>query len=265
MGIINATPDSFSGDGILDINSILQQATDFLNAGADILDIGGESTRPNSDEVPEAEEINRTIPAIEAIMKSYPKAVISIDTYKASVADLALQAGAKIVNDVTGLQGSPNMASVVASHNAPVILMHNAAKKFAVTGESYDASDYNDVVQDVKTALNALAQNAIKNGIAKENIILDVGIGFGKTPEQNMQLIKHSAKIKALGYPLLLGASRKSFIGTILDRNPDDRLAGSAACAAIAIAGGVDIIRTHDVAFMADFMKMLSAIENCDE
>ncbi len=262
MGIINATPDSFSGDGTLASDKIVTQADEFLSCGADILDIGGESTRPNAEAVAEDEELARVIPAIEAIIKNFPEAVISVDTYKAKVAYEALQAGASLVNDVTGLQGDDNMAKIVASANVPVILMHNRANKFAVTGQSYDGHEYADVVQDVKTALSNLADNAIKHGIAADNIILDSGIGFGKTAQQNMQLIKHSAELKSLGYPVLLGASRKSFIGTVLDRDePSDRLAGSVACAAMAIlTNGADIIRAHDVKFMGDFLKMLQAI-----
>lgn len=264
MGIINISLDSFSGDGVSSVSSALEQASDFLRHGADILDIGGESTRPSSEVISESEELARVIPVIESIRESFPCAILSIDTYKSGVALRALEAGASMVNDVTGLCGDDSMASVVAGARVPVVLMDNRAVRGVAA--SYGAGDYGDVIEDVQISLGVLAERAIASGILRENIILDCGIGFGKSIEQNLRLIKHSARLRELGYPILLGASRKNFIGRVLDNDVSDRLAGSAACAAMAIfRGGADIIRVHDVRFMSDFIKMLLALRDCDD
>jgi len=272
MGILNITPDSFSGDGLLSragsesgwLDNALKQARLFIKAGADILDVGGESTRPGSQQIDAAEETKRVIPVIEALARE-TDILISIDTYKAGVAEAALKAGAHMVNDVWGLRADPQLAAVVARHKAPLILMHNRSKPSnaqvqANLGGRYVGMEYEDLLEDVKRELLgsvALARNA---GIPAENIILDPGIGFGKTVEQNLELIDRLDVIKALGYPVLLGPSRKSFIGYTLDLPPDQRLEGTAAAVAIGIVRGADIMRLHDVEFMARVVRMTDAI-----
>lgn len=267
MGILNATPDSFSGDGLAarGVQAALKQAAAFLEAGADILDIGGESTRPGAQPVEAEEEKRRVLPVIEAIARAFPQAVLSVDTYKASVADAALQAGAHIVNDIWGLRADPDLAEVVVSHGVPVILMHNrstpnSAEVRERLGGRYVGVEYEDLLADVKRELLesvALAQAA---GIPTEHIILDPGIGFGKTVEQNLELVNRLDEIRALGYPLLLGPSRKSFIGYTLNLPPEDRLEGTAAAVAVGIVRGADIIRVHDVRQMVRVARMTDAI-----
>ena len=277
MGILNVTPDSFSGDGLLSplpagrgvrdegIEAALQQAKDFLANGADILDVGGESTRPGSQPVSTAEEMERVIPVIEGIVSEFPKALISIDTYKAQVAQEAFNAGAHILNDVWGLRADPELASVVAKYNTPVILMHNRSNPASVEvqaqlGNAYIGSEYQNLIEEVKRELLFSVELARKAGIEDSHIILDPGIGFGKTREHNLELINRLDEIRALGYPVLLGPSRKSFIGFTLDLPADQRLEGTAATIAIGIARGADIIRVHDVKEMARVAKMTDAI-----
>lgn len=274
MGIINVTPDSFSGDGILSVASSLQaggiptaleQAARFLAAGADILDVGGESTRPGSQTVTEDQELERVIPVIRALAGKFPQAIISIDTYKAEVADQAINSGAHIVNDVWGLRADPQLAGVAARHNVPVVLMHNRSKPSnarvqASLGGRYVGMQYDDLVKDVKKELLesvALARNA---GIPSEMIILDPGIGFGKTVEQNLELLNRLGEIRALGFPILLGPSRKSFIGYTLNLPPEQRLEGTAAAVSVGIVRGADIIRVHDVEMMTRIARMTDAI-----
>jgi len=272
MGILNITPDSFSGDGLLSragsesgwLDDALRQTQLFIKAGADILDVGGESTRPGSQQIDAGEETRRVIPLVEALARE-TDILISIDTYKAAVAEAALKAGAHMVNDVWGLRADPQLAAVVSRHKAPVILMHNRSKPSnaqvqANLGGRYVGMEYEDLLEDVKRELLesvALARNA---GIPEENIILDPGIGFGKTVEQNLELIDRLDVIKSLGYPVLLGPSRKSFIGYTLDLPPDQRLEGTAAAVAIGIVRGADIMRLHDVEFMARVVRMTDAI-----
>jgi len=282
MGILNVTPDSFSGDGLLIApsrasetskdeargeggNAALQQAKEFLVNGADILDVGGESTRPGSQPVSATEEMERVIPVIEGIVSEFPEALISIDTYKAQVAEEAFKAGAHILNDVWGLRADPELASVVAKYNAPVILMHNRSNPASVEvraqlGNAYIGSEYQNLIEDVKHELLVSVELAKKAGIEESHIILDPGVGFGKTREHNLELINRLDEIRALGYPVLLGPSRKSFIGFTLDLPPDQRLEGTAATIAIGIARGADIIRVHDVKEMARVAKMTDAI-----
>lgn len=269
MGILNVTPDSFSGDGIISkgdvVQAALSQADQFLASGADILDVGGESTRPGSAPVNVEEEMERVIPVIHAIHKIYPGALISIDTYKAQVAEEAIRAGASIVNDVWGLRADSELAYVAAKYKTPVILMHNRSNPASVDvreklGNAYIGSEYQNLLEDVKRELLesvALAKNA---GVEELRIVLDPGIGFGKTREHNLALINRLAEIRSLGYPILLGPSRKSFIGFTLDLPPDQRVEGTAAAVAIGIARGADIIRVHDVREMARVAKMTDAI-----
>lgn len=271
MGIINVTPDSFSGDGLLsqpegsEESQVLEQAQFFLEAGADILDIGGESTRPGAQPISVEDEIARVIPAVKAILQEFPQTAVSVDTYKSPVAEAALQAGACLINDVWGLKADPDMASVVAQHGVPVILMHNRsswadAEIKERLGGRYVGVPYKNLLEDVKTELLESVDIAHQAGIHDEQIILDPGIGFGKTVEQNLELINRLEEIKELGYPLLLGVSRKSFIGYTLDLPTTQRLEGTAAAVAISIARGADIVRVHDVAFMVNLVRMADAI-----
>jgi len=269
MGIINVTPDSFSGDGLLrdadTVQAAVTQAGLFLREGADILDIGGESTRPGSQPVDAQEELARVLPVVRAIRKAFPGALISVDTYRAAVASQALAAGANWVNDVWGLRADPNLAAVVAEYDAPVVLMHNRLKPGtadlqARLGGRYVGLEYTDLIGDIRRELLesvALAHNA---GIPDEHIILDPGIGFGKTVAQNLELVNRMNEIKALGYPLLVGPSRKSFIGYTLNLPPDERVEGTAASVALCIDRGADIVRVHDVGVMARVARMTDAI-----
>ena len=270
MGILNITPDSFSGDGLLGdsgkgVSAALDQAKDFLANGADILDVGGESTRPGSQPVNAEEEMERVLPVIEAIAREFPNALISIDTYKAKVAEAAFKAGAHILNDVWALRADPELASVAAAFRVPVILMHNRSNPASVEvrnqlGNAYIGSTYENLMEDVKRELLVSVELAIKAGIEETRIILDPGVGFGKTREHNLELINRLDEIRALGYPVLLGPSRKSFIGFTLDLPADQRMEGTAATVAIGIARGADIIRVHDVKEMARVAKMTDAI-----
>jgi len=273
MGIMNITPDSFSGDGLLAHRSpsggmgeeMMAVARCLLAEGADILDIGGESTRPGSLPVDAREEQKRVIPVIRTIAKEFPDALISIDTCKAEVANEALQAGAHIVNDVWGLRADPELATVAARHNAPVILMHNRSKPSNVEirerlGSAYRGAEYEDLLHDVCVELMDSVRIARTAGISEERIILDPGIGFGKTVKQNLELIDRLGEICALGFPVLLGPSRKSFIGYTLNLPPDQRLEGTAAAVAVGITRGADIVRVHDVAYMTRVARMTDAL-----
>ena len=278
MGILNITPDSFSEDGLLAAplsplppfplemgGEARVRAAGFLSSGADILDIGGESTRPGSQPVEADEEMQRVLPVIRGIKNEFPEAIISIDTYKAAVADAALEAGACIVNDVWGLRGDPDLSAVAARHKAPVILMHNRSKPTSVEvrerlGNAYQAAEYQDLIEDVKRDLMDSVAIARAAGIPDEHIILDPGIGFGKTVEQNLELIRRLDEVRALGFPVLLGPSRKSFIGYTLNLPPDQRVEGTAAAVAVGITRGADIIRVHDVEAMARVARMTDAL-----
>ncbi|RPJ27989.1 MAG: dihydropteroate synthase [Chloroflexi bacterium] len=272
MGILNLTPDSFSGDGILApsrqadaVNEGVRQAENFLSNGADILDVGGESTRPGSQPVNAAEELERVLPVISAIAKKFPDALISIDTYKAKVAEAAFKAGAHILNDVWALRADPELASVAAAFHVPVILMHNRSNPASVEvreqlGNAYIGSEYDNLIEEVKRELLVSVELAKKAGIEAARIILDPGIGFGKTREHNLELINRLDEIRALGFPILLGPSRKSFIGFTLDLPADQRIEGTAATVAVGITRGADLIRVHDVKEMARVAKMTDAI-----
>jgi dihydropteroate synthase len=275
MGILNVTPDSFSGDGILSpegrgargegVSAAVQQAREFLSYGADILDVGGESTRPGSQPVDADEELERVIPVIEAVKADFPEAILSVDTYKARVAEAAVQAGAQILNDVWGLRADPELAAVAARFRVPVILMHNRSNPASVEvreqlGNAYLGSTYENLLEDVRRELRVSVELAKKAGVPESQIILDPGIGFGKTREHNLELINRLDQIRALGYPVLLGTSRKSFIGFTLDLPPDQRVEGTAATVAVGIVRGADIIRVHDVKEMTRVAKMTDAI-----
>lgn len=270
MGILNVTPDSFSGDGLLEekgegIRAAVEQARDFLATGADILDVGGESTRPGSQPVNADEEVERVIPVVAAIHKEFPDALISIDTYKAAVAEAAFKAGAHILNDVWALRADPALASVAASFRVPVILMHNRSNPASVEvrnqlGNAYLGSTYANLIEDVKRELLTSVDLAVWAGVDESRVILDPGIGFGKTREHNLELINRLDEIRSLGFPVLLGPSRKSFIGFTLDLPPDQRVEGTAATVSVGITRGADIIRVHDVKEMARVARMTDAI-----
>ena len=269
MGVLNVTPDSFSGDGIIAkgdaIEVSLEHARRFIGAGAAILDVGGESTRPGSQPVEVEEERRRVIPVIQALVKEFPDALVSVDTYKSVIAREALEAGAQIVNDVWALRADPELCHVVAKAKCPVILMHNRSNPAGVEvranlGRAYIGAEYVDLIEDVKRELMESVGLARRAGVDDERIILDPGIGFGKTVEHNLELINRLDEIRALGFPVLLGPSRKSFIGYTLDLPPDQRLEGTAAAVAVGIARGADIVRVHDVESMARVAKMTDAL-----
>lgn len=269
MGIINVTPDSFSGDGLLRrsrdwVEAAVTQALRFVEDGADILDVGGESTRPGAQPIDAAEEKRRVLPVIRAL-REVTDVPISIDTYKADVAAAALDAGADMVNDVWGLRMDPEMAPLVARRRVPVVLMHNRSRpKNAVQearlGGRYVGIEYENLIEDIKRELMESVALAHAAGVPDDLIILDPGIGFGKTVEQNLELIDRLDEIKALGYPLLVGPSRKSFIGYTLNLPPEERVEGTAAAVAICIDRGADIVRVHDVRYMVRVARMTDAI-----
>lgn len=271
MGILNVTPDSFSGDGLIPstggdgVGGALEQARRFLEAGADLLDVGGESTRPGSQTVTDEEELGRVIPVIDALVEEFPNAMISIDTYKAVVAEQAIQAGAHIINDVWGFRADPQIAALASKYDLPVILMHNRSKPANAQvlenlGGRYVGMEYGNLIEDVKRELMESVEIARRAGIPDEKIILDPGIGFGKTVEQNLELLNRLDEIRALGFPVLLGPSRKSFIGYTLNLPPEQRLEGTAAAVSVGIARGADIVRVHDVEIMARVARMTDAI-----
>lgn len=252
MGILNVTPDSFSDGG--DHNNIDQAvafALDMIAEGVDIIDIGGESTRPGSAEVTLEEELDRVIPVIRALV-SHPEVQvpISVDTYKAEVARQALEAGAHIINDVWGLQREPEIAKVAAAYGAPVIAMHNQI------GTHYDG----DLVDALKVFFEKTIQIAKEAGIPDQHLILDPGIGFGKTAAQNIELMGRLTELHALGYPILLGTSRKSMIGQILDLPPKERVEGTVATNVLGVAQGVEMIRVHDIQAHVRAIKVTDAI-----
>jgi dihydropteroate synthase len=273
MGILNVTPDSFSGDGLflssqgeggVRIDAALDQARRFLASGADVLDVGGESTRPGSQPVSAEDEMARVIPVIQALRRE-TDAIISIDSYKAEVAEAALKSGADMVNDVWALRADPNLAGVVARCGVPVVLMHNRSKPAnaevqARLGGRYVGMEYDNLVEDIKRELLESVALSRKAGIPDTHIILDPGIGFGKTVEQNLELINRLDAFKVLGFPLLLGPSRKSFIGYTLDLPPDQRVEGTAAAVAVGIVRGADIVRVHDVEMIVRVVRMTDAI-----
>ena len=268
MGIVNVTPDSFSGDGLIQgqnpVEAAVAQAREFAAQGADILDVGGESTRPGSEPVGAAEEIERVIPVVEALAGEI-NLPISIDTYKAEVAAAALDAGAALINDVWGCKADPGIAPLAAERGAPVILMHNRstpknAEVQARLGGRYLGVEYDELIEDIKRELLESVEIARSAGVPDEHIILDTGIGFGKTVNQNLELLNRTDEIRALGFPVLIGSSRKSFIGYTLDLPPDQRVEGTAATVAVAVMRGADIIRVHDVGVMARVVRMTDAI-----
>ncbi len=268
MGILNLTPDSFSGDGLraggAAQEAAVQQAARFVAAGVDILDVGGESTRPNADYIEPQLELERVLPTIERLRHEFDT-LISIDTYKAPVAEAALRAGAHLVNDVWGLRADPALGAVAAAAGAAVILMHNRAswappQVRANLGDLPLGAPYSDLAAEVQRELLESVAIAQAAGIGDERIILDPGIGFGKNVAENLALIDQLDALRRLGYPVLLGPSRKSFIGKTLDLPADQRSEGTAAAVAVGIVRGADIIRVHDVEMMIRVARMTDAI-----
>lgn len=250
MGILNVTPDSFSDGGdYTQIDKAIKHAKDMVIEGADIIDIGGESTRPGSSEVDAVEELKRVLPIVKSLVKEI-EAPISVDTYKAEVAEQVLKAGAHIINDVWGLQRDPDIAGVVAKYDVPIVAMHNQ------NGTEYKKDIIEEICDFFKTSIDI----ALKSGIKKENIILDPGIGFGKTPEQNIIVMSRLGELNDLGYPLLLGTSRKSMIGKILDLQPKERVEGTLATTVMGIMQGIDIVRVHDIKENVRAAKVTDAI-----
>jgi dihydropteroate synthase len=251
MGIVNVTPDSFSGDGVTDLEAAVAQARQMEQDGADLIDIGGESTRPETWAGPGLsleDELARVIPVVARVAAGVTVPV-SIDTYKAEVAERAIATGASLVNDVWGLRRDPQMAATVAAAGVPVVLMHNKP-----------GGGYRDLIGEIAASLGESAELARAAGITDDRIIVDPGIGFGKTREENLEIIRRLPELRALGFPLLIGPSRKSFIGKTLDLPAGERLEGTAAAVALSIAGGADIVRVHDVKAMVRVARMADAI-----
>jgi dihydropteroate synthase len=255
MGILNVTPDSFSGDGLLaaaesPVARAVAQARAMVAGGADLLDIGGESTRPGHDVVDEAEELRRVIPVVRAVREALPATPLTIDTTKPAVADAALESGADAINDVWGVSAERGLSGVAAERGVPIVLMHNRLVPV-----------YADLVAEVIADLRGAIERAIAAGLDDRDILVDPGIGFGKTAEQNVELLGRLGELRALGRPILLGTSRKSTLGKVLgDVPPDARLEATLATTALGIAAGVDVVRVHDVAANVRAARMADAI-----
>lgn len=258
VGILNVTPDSFSDGGdFLDPQKAAERAAVLLDEGARIVDVGGESTRPGSDPVSPEEELNRVLPAIRGILEDRPGAIISIDTYRAATASEALEAGAAIINDVTAFRGDPEMVGVVAEAGCPVVLMHMLGEPKTMQKNPY----YGDVVREVREFLAERAARAGEAGVAQDKIILDPGIGFGKTLEHNLTLLKNLGAIAELGYPVLVGVSRKRFIGGITGAEAArDRVSGTVAANVLAYQRGASLFRVHDVRANREALEVTEAI-----
>ena len=248
MGIVNVTPDSFSGDGLVDHRAAIAHGLAMARAGADIIDVGGESTRPGHDPVTVEEEIRRAVPVVEALARE--GLTVSIDTSKLAVAAAAAEAGAAIVNDVWGLQRSPAIARLAAERRLGLVLMHNQE------GHEYEG----DLVEAIKASLAESARAAREAGVAPERIVLDPGIGFGKTAEQNLVVLRRLEELRELGHEVLVGASRKSFLGRLFGQEMPERIWGTAAVVAISVLRGADIVRVHDVPAMIAVARVAEAL-----
>ena len=249
MGIINLTPDSFSGDGLGgDVASAVEQALRFQEDGADILDIGAESTRPGFERVSVEEELKRLIPALEAIAGKV-NLPVSVDTYKAAVARRAVDAGAIIINNIWGLKAEPDLARVAADTGVGLILMHNQK-----------GTEYANLIPDLISSLKISVEIALQAGVPQENIIVDPGFGFGKNPDQNLEILNQLKFLQEIGYPVLTGTSRKSTLGLLLDLPTDQRVEGTAATVALSIIGGADMVRVHDVKEMVRVCRVTDAV-----
>jgi dihydropteroate synthase len=255
MGVVNVTPDSFSDGGhFLEADAAIAHGRELIGEGADVIDVGGESTRPGAEAVDAAEEQRRVRPVVDALAEA--GATVSIDTSKLSVAEAALDAGAEIVNDVTAFRADPALADLCAERDCEVVLMHMQGTPRTMQ----EAPAYDDVVDDVKAFLSERVEFATARGIAKERIRLDPGIGFGKTVEHNLELLRRLAELRELGRPLVVGTSRKSFIGKITGREVDQRLGGTIASCVLAYANGAETLRVHDVGPVCDALLVAGAI-----
>ena len=259
MGIVNVTPDSFSDGGKFFTPEVaISHASKLITQGADIIDIGGESTRPGAKLVSESEELKRVIPVIKKIRTDNPKILISIDTTKASVAKYAIEAGANIINDVSGLSFDNNMTGIVESLNVPIVIMH-------MKGNPQNMQlnpKYKDIVNEILDFFKIKIKIAIQSGINRSMIILDPGIGFGKTVEHNFELLSRLNEFNVLELPIMIGPSRKSFIGITLDLPPEDRVEGTAAAVSAGVMNGASIVRVHDVKSMKRVVKIIEKIRN---
>ncbi len=261
MGILNITPDSFyKNSRVMDIKSAVNRTIKFIEEGAKIIDIGGQSTRPFSDEIPEEEEIKRVIPVIKAIKNEIPKDIyISIDTYRSNVAKLALENGANIVNDISGLMFDKNMVNVIKNYECGVVIMHIRGKPKNMQENPY----YEDTIKEIKEELKLRIEYALNNGIKKEQIVIDPGIGFAKRVYDNLIILKYIDEFFDFELPILIGHSRKSFIGKVLNlENPEDRLIGSIVVSSYLTLKGINIIRTHDIKETKQTIDMIYAILN---
>jgi len=260
MGILNVSPESFSGDGVVDLDDAMDQAKRFIDEGADIIDVGGESTRPGLAPIAVEEEIRRVIPVIERLSKAI-EAPVSVDSSRLEVAELALMAGAAMLNDQWGLKKGPELAELAAETGVPIVLMSNQrdiAAYDAAAGR--DTAQYEDVMREVESTLSQSIDTALAAGVPRENIIIDPGIGFGKTWQQDLEVIRRLAELRKLGRPVLMGTSRKSAIKMVLELPANDRVEGTAATVALSIANGADIVRVHDVKQMVRVCRMTDAI-----
>jgi dihydropteroate synthase len=248
MGIVNVTPDSFSGDGVIDRGAAVEQGLRMVAEGADLLDVGGESTRPGHQPVSAETEIERALPVVERLARE-AGVPVSIDTWKLPVAEAAVAAGATILNDVWGLQRSPGLAALAAREGLGLILMHNQ-----------DGTSYSDLMAELIASLRLSAGLAEAAGVPADRVIVDPGIGFGKTADQNLIVLRRLTELRMLDRPLLVGTSRKSFIGRILDLPVEDRLEGTAASVAAAVLRGADIVRVHDVRAMTRVVRVAEAL-----
>lgn len=256
MGILNVTPDSFSNGGkYLNLRDAVQRAQEIVAEGADIIDVGGESTRPGSLPISPSEEIKRVVPVVERLAQTLD-VPISVDTYKSEVARQALEAGAHLINDISGLRFDPQMAGVVAEYGAPVVVMH-------IKGTPRDMQQnptYRDLLSEIAAYLRKSIELATVAGISREKVIIDPGIGFGKTAQYNLKIIRRLRELTSLGQPILIGPSRKSFIGQVLDLPVEERLEGTAAAVALSILNGAHLVRVHDVKEMVRVARMTDAI-----
>jgi len=265
MGIVNLTPDSFSGNGLYKfkvqsskfkvIDGVIRFAEKMVSEGADIIDIGGESSRPRAKPIPFKEELERVIPVIKRLIKRI-KVPISIDTYKSEVAERALDLGVNIVNDITALRKNEKMAKIISSYKAGLILMHMKGTPLTMQRAPF----YKDLIGEIIDYLNRAIEFALSYGIEREKIIVDPGIGFGKTTEHNLEILRRLKEFRVLGYPILVGSSRKSFIGNILNKPAEFRLFGTMAAVAISICKGANIVRVHDIKEISDVVKICDAI-----
>jgi len=255
MGILNVTPDSFSGDGLVagdtdaTVAAAIAQARAMADDGADILDIGGESTRPGHDPIGEAAELARVIPVLAAVRAALPEMPLSVDTTKAVVAAAAIDAGANLVNDVWGVAPDDSLARLAAERGAPIVLMHNRAE-----------ARYDDLIPEILADLEAAIERALAAGVPSANILIDPGFGFGKTADHNLELLRSLTRLHALGRPILLGTSRKSTLGRVLDLPADERVEATIATTVLGIAAGVDIVRVHDVRANVRAARMADAV-----